>query len=61
MKRIIVADDEPQLRLLVRVTLGGPSCEVLEASNGPAALELAKKERPDLLILDWMMPHQTGV
>jgi CheY-like chemotaxis protein len=61
MKRIIVADDEPQLRLLVRVTLGGTSCEVLEASNGQAALELTKKERPDLLILDWMMPHQTGV
>ena len=60
MKRIVIVDDEPHLRLLVRATLEA-YCEVLEASDGEAALELAKKERPDLVILDWMMPNQTGI
>ena len=60
MKRIVIVDDEPHLRLLVRATLEA-YCEVLEASDGEAALELAKKERPDLVILDWMMPSQTGI
>jgi len=61
MKRILIADDDAHLRLLVRTTLEGPDCEVLEASNGRAARELASKEIPDLLILDWMMPNETGV
>ena len=60
MKKIVIVDDEPHLRLLVRATLEA-SCEVLEAADGQAALALAKKERPDLLILDWMMPNQTGI
>ena len=61
MKRILIADDESHIRLLVRTTLEGPEREVLEASNGEAARELAIKEMPDLLILDWMMPNETGV
>jgi len=60
MRRIVIVDDEPHLRRLVRATLG-PCCEVLEAADGREALALAKKERPDLLILDWMMPNQTGI
>ena len=60
MKRIVIVDDEPHLRLLVRATLEA-CCEVREAADGQAALALAKKERPDLLILDWMMPNQTGI
>ena len=60
MKRIVIVDDEPHLRRLVRATLEA-CCEVLEAADGQAALALAKKERPDLLILDWMMPNQTGI
>ena len=61
MKRILIADDDQHLRLLVRTTLEGPECEVLEASNGQAARELASKELPDLIILDWVMPNETGV
>jgi CheY-like chemotaxis protein len=61
MKRILIADDEQFVRLLVRTTLEGPTCEVLEASNGQAARELASKESPDLLILDWTMPNETGI
>ena len=61
MKRIVIADDDPHLRLLVRSTLEQPGCEVLEASDGPSALELVRSETPDLLILDWMMPNQSGI
>ena len=61
MKRILIADDDSHIRLLVRTTLEGPDCEVLEASNGRAARELASKEMPDLVILDWMMPNEKGV
>ena len=61
MKRIVIADDEPHLRLLVRTTLEQPGCEVLEAPDGPSTLELVRNETPDLLILDWMMPNQSGV
>ena len=61
MKRILIADDESHIRLLVRTTLEGPEREVLEASNGQTARELAIKEMPDLVILDWMMPNETGV
>ncbi len=60
MKRILIADDEENLRLLVRTTLEDGSCEILEASDGATALELARKEEPDLIVLDWMMPGLSG-
>lgn len=61
MKTILVADDEEHLRLLVRKTLETEDYRILEAENGREAIELARKERPDLLILDWMMPEVPGI
>jgi two-component system alkaline phosphatase synthesis response regulator PhoP len=61
MNTIIVADDEEHLRLLVSKTLEGDQHRVLEAADGVAALELAREESPQLLILDWMMPGLSGV
>jgi CheY-like chemotaxis protein len=61
MKTILIADDEEHLRLLVRKTLEGDDYRILEASDGRRALELARTERPDLLILDWMMPEKPGI
>ena len=61
MKTILLADDEYHLRLLVRTTLDDPEYCILEAADGTTALELACKERPDLLLLDWMMPGINGI
>src|ERR671925_1415807 len=61
MKTILLADDEANLRILVRITLDDPEYCLLEAADGTTALELARKERPDLLVLDWMMPGINGL
>ncbi len=61
MKTILLADDEANLRKLVRWTLDDPQYRILDASSGSAALELARQERPDLLLLDWMMPGLSGI
>ena len=60
MKTILIADDEPDLRLLLQTTLEDPDHRILEASDGEAALHLIRQERPDVVILDRMMPKMTG-
>lgn len=59
-KSILIADDEEDLRLLVRVTLEHPAYEILTAVDGPSALRTAQTHLPDLVILDWMMPGLNG-
>lgn len=61
MKTILLADDEDSLRTLVYTTLEDSGFQILEASDGDEALSLARAHRPDLLVLDWMMPGLTGV
>ncbi len=61
MKTILVADDEEDLRVIVQMTSEDPNHRIVEASDGQAALALTRKERPDLVILDWMMPGMTGI
>jgi DNA-binding response OmpR family regulator len=60
VRRLLIADDEAAIRLVVRMTLGEESFEILEAANGDAALELAREHRPDLILLDVMMPKRSG-
>jgi CheY-like chemotaxis protein len=60
MKKILIADDEPRLRLLVRLSLEEDGCTVLEAGNGEEALRLVRDEKPDLVILDVAMPGIYG-
>ena len=65
-KSILIADDEPQLRVLLRALLDQPASdretyEIIEATNGAEALALAKLHKPDMIILDWMMPKMTGI
>lgn len=60
MYKILIADDEKALRVLIRGTLDICDCNILEAENGIKALELVKRENPDLVILDVMMPGMTG-
>lgn len=61
MKSILVAEDEDSLRMLIHATLEDPGYLIFEASDGEEALAIAREHRPDLLILDWMMPGKTGV
>ncbi len=61
MNRILIADDEDSLRLLIRTTLESPEFTLLEASDGKTALEMARREVPDLIVLDWMMPGRNGI
>jgi CheY-like chemotaxis protein len=58
--RVLVADDEPAMRVLCRVNLQVEGVDVLEARDGTEALEIAMRERPDLVLLDVMMPELDG-
>ena len=56
MKKILIVDDQPITRELVEVTLRANDYEILQASNGQEAIDLARSAMPDLIILDIMMP-----
>ena len=58
--RVLVVDDETPIRLLCRVNLEAEKMEVLEAGDGPTGLEMARKEHPDVILLDVMMPGLDG-
>ncbi|MGZ3475422.1 MAG: response regulator transcription factor [Polyangiales bacterium] len=57
---ILIADDDPDMLALVGRHLRSLKCKVVEASDGEMALALARKELPDLMILDVMMPGKSG-
>ena len=59
-KRILVADDDPDLLDLLKMDLEFQGYEILTANNGKEALEIASKERLDLVLLDVMMPYIDG-
>ena len=59
MKTLIV-DDEAPIRLLCKVNLEAEGIEVLEAEDGVAGLEAARREKPDAILLDVMMPGLNG-
>jgi two-component system phosphate regulon response regulator PhoB len=61
MKTILLADDEESLRALVQMTLEGPDVRILHAATGVATLATAKREHPDLMLLDWRMPGKSGI
>ncbi len=58
---LLIADDDPDLRLLLQTTLEDPGYRILEASDGESALHLVRQERPDVVILDRMMPKLDGL
>ena len=61
MHKLLIADDEPSLRLLVAATLASEDYEIIEAGDGAEALALAKAERPNLALLDVQMPIMDGL
>ena len=58
-KRILIADDETVVRLIVRRMLERDYI-VLEATNGEEAVEIAKGQKPDLILMDLIMPKMDG-
>lgn len=60
-KKILVTDDDRLNIALMRDMLGSRSYRFLEAHNGLECLDIALKELPDLIILDWQMPHMDGI
>ncbi|QAA35316.1 response regulator transcription factor [Clostridium manihotivorum] len=60
MRKILIADDEISLRFLISETLDDDDSEIYQAKDGQEALELVYEKKPDLLILDVMMPKLTG-
>ncbi|HSL64838.1 MAG TPA: response regulator [Gaiellaceae bacterium] len=60
MTRVLVIDDEAPIRLLCRVNLEAEGMRVLEAADGPSGLETARRELPDVILLDVMMPGLDG-
>lgn len=58
---MLIADDEPSLRLLVSATLASDQVEVLQAADGDVAWTLIEERRPDLVLLDVQMPGRTGL
>ncbi len=59
-KTILMVDDKPNMRTMVRDYLTEESFRVLEAENGQQALAIARQEKPDLILLDIMMPKMDG-
>lgn len=61
MKKILVVDDEENIRLLLKEELEDEGYEVLTAKSGEEALDLVQAERPDLVTLDIKMPGESGL
>jgi CheY-like chemotaxis protein len=59
-KKILVVDDEADVRRFLTAVLKKRGHETLTAADGREALEIAEREKPDLVILDLQMPDQTG-
>jgi DNA-binding response OmpR family regulator len=60
MTKILIAEDERDIRELVNFSLQFGGFTVVQAANGAEAVELAQKERPDLILMDVRMPKMTG-
>jgi CheY-like chemotaxis protein len=56
MKTILIVDDRAEVRELVEVTLEIENYRILQADSGEKAVEIARKEKPDLILMDVMMP-----
>lgn len=61
VKKILIADDEPDILEIIQYNLRNEGYEVVTAKNGNEAIDMAKKFQPDLIILDIMMPGKNGI
>lgn len=61
MATILIADDDPKLLKMLRRTLAYEGFRVLSAANGTEALGVVQAHRPDVVVLDWLMPGLDGI
>ena len=61
MAKILIIDDEPQFRRVLRLALGASGHAIREMANGSDALNLMQTEIPDLVLLDWQMAGLDGL
>ncbi|MGH2747219.1 MAG: response regulator [Actinomycetota bacterium] len=59
-RRVLIVDDEPDIRLLIRINLVAAGYEVLEAGNGREAIDFLEGQEPDLVLLDLRLPELDG-
>ena len=57
MQKILIVDDQPEIRELVKITLQNENYAIIEASDGREAVDKIKKEKPNLVLLDIMLPE----
>ena len=60
-KKVLVVDDDPDVRLFSVTVLEENGYTPIEATNGEEGMKIIKKEKPDLLILDILMPRESGI
>ena len=60
-RRVLIVDDEPELAKIVQVRLAADGYEVICAENGQDALDKAESKRPELILMDVMMPKMHGL
>jgi two-component system alkaline phosphatase synthesis response regulator PhoP len=58
--RVLLAEDDPDIQLVARLSLRKAGFAVTAVGNGAAVLEKLGEERPDVILLDWMMPEMDG-
>lgn len=56
MNKILIVDDKPEARKLLAIALKNPNHEIIEAASGLAALQIIKEQKPDVVLLDVIMP-----
>lgn len=61
MSKVIVIDDEPFILMMIEDKLRRAGIQVITLRESVHAISVIKKERPDLIILDWMMPELSGI
>ena len=61
MAKVLVVDDDDDIRFLIAYKLTSAGYDVTLAADGTRGLDAARRENPDLILLDWMMPEMSGV
>jgi DNA-binding response OmpR family regulator len=61
MSKVIVIDDEPFILMMIEDKLKKANIDVLTLRDSKSAVEVIRREMPDLVILDWMMPELSGI